>query len=186
MQLSSRLLRVIFGVCCVGTAGCYEVLPPPHVKTVAAPDELRLINPDEFRVNSDSYPEYVAVSRVEEPPAVFRYRTAPIEPTDSWRVTHRIGERLLIYSEQYEQRQCQYEITQATAPGDVGRIDRHGQCRSAPYLYYLFITADGEVRGWKLLKNPQRVVLARDRRLSPDAEEGTSDGWGRQPLFRRK
>src|SRR5437016_3411230 len=122
------LLLVVIGG---ATSGCYELIPPPRVDTIAAPDRSGYINPDEFLVESNSYPAYAAQYRVEVPPPVFRYRTGPIETTDSWKVTHRIGDRFLIYSEDYQQRQCRYDIEQAKligTPGDVGQIDRHGSC----------------------------------------------------------
>jgi len=114
------------------------------------------------------------------------FQPVEILPDDVWQVTHHIGDRFLIYSEQYQERECRRVTERAKrtgASGDGGRIDRNGKCLGLPDLYHIFINAGGDVAGgWKLLRNPERVVFANDRRVVLEGERPV-DGWGRQPLF---
>lgn len=114
------------------------------------------------------------------------FQPVDIFPDDVWQVTHRIGDRLLIYSEEYEDRECRRVTERAKrtgAAGDAGRIDPNGKCHSLRHLYHIFINQQGEVSGgWKLLKNPELVVFASDRRLVLEPSAPT-EGWGPQPLF---
>ena len=102
-----------------------------------------------------------------------------ILPEDVWRVTHRVGNRLLIYSEEYQERECRRVTERAKrfgGMGSAGRIDRNGKCHSLPALYHIFINEEGEVvGGWTLLNNRNHRVV-----LEP---ESPNDGWGPQPLF---
>jgi hypothetical protein len=115
-----------------------------------------------------------------------RFQPVEILPEDVWQVTHRIGERLLIYSQDYEERECRRITERAKRvglEGDAGRIDRNGKCHWLRHLYHVFINAQGDVvGGWKLLYNPEVVVFASDRRVLLEAE-GSTEGWGPQPLF---
>ena len=119
---------------------------------------------------------------------IMQERVQPVDilPDDVWQVTHRVGDRLLIYSEAYEERECRRVTEHAKrygAAGDAGRMDRNGKCHWLLDLYHVFINQQGDVAGgWKLLRNPERVVFSSDRRvlLEPD---GAAEGWGPQPLF---
>ena len=162
--------------------GCIH---PPGVDVVT-PGSTGYVNPDDFRVNSDAYPSYRAVRRVGDIDAPrspnFAFRLAPIEVTDVWRVTHRIGDRLLIYSTDYENREC--VLLQRTAIG----LDKGGRgffdSRCIPHrLFEIFIRADGTVAGgWQTLYNSERVIFASDRLIRFNPPNNVED-WGLQPLF---
>jgi hypothetical protein len=93
-----------------------------------------------------------------------------ILPSDTWHVTHRIGDRLVIYSESYQARQ------RKSVSGRESFI--------GPYLYHLFVDASGRVnRGWLVLKNPQVVVGSADRQVIINPQLRVSAGWPEEPLF---
>lgn len=93
-----------------------------------------------------------------------------ILPADVWIVTHRVGERLVIYSESYQARQGKYLS---------GRDDF-----VSPYLYHLFIDSRGRVdRGWLILKNPKTVAFASNRYVLIDPKQRETPGWPDEPLF---
>jgi hypothetical protein len=70
---------------------------------------------------------------------------AEIRPDDSWRVTHRIGGRWVVFSESYQLRQRQFLAT-------ANRF-------ASPHVYHLLIDERGSsIAGWLLLKSPLAVI----------------------------
>src|SRR5213592_1213986 len=140
MALTRNVLLIAMSIIGLSAAGCIH---PPGVQTVRGPDQLGLINPDDLRVDSNSYAVYVAVSRLAYLPVVNNHAMVSIGPTDVWRRSHRIGDRLLIHSDEYQERQCRYELDLAKRgrypSGGVGRINRMGKCEFNQYLYHIFI-----------------------------------------------
>lgn len=162
-------------------------IAPPGVKIAAPPTNVE--DPDKYRVDSASYPTFRVKERFEPPrwkagAGESKYPMVPIDPTDIWTVTHRVGEVLLIYSDAYNDRQCRL-LAQLEPHGIAGgQLGFGGKTCHAGRLYHISITADGKVQGgWKLMYNPKRFGFARDRYINMQIDPSMANGWGSQPLF---
>jgi len=159
----------------------------PGVKPVTRP--MNIEDPDKYRVDSAIYPAFRIKARFEPPrwkagAGESKYPMVSIEPTDTWRVTHQVGDVFLIYSDTYNDRQCR--MLAAIEPNGMagGFIGRWGSTCHSDHLYHIPITLDGTVRnGWKLLYNPKRFGFARDRYINMQIDPATPSDWGPQPLF---
>lgn len=162
-------------------------IPAPGVKPVTPPTNIE--DPDKYRVDSASYPTFWIKARFEPPrwkagAGKSKYPMAPIEPIDTWRVTHQVGDVFLIYSDTYNDRQCR--MLAGIEPNGMagGFIGRWGSVCHLDRLYHIPVTLDGTVRnGWKLLYNPKRFGFARDRYVNMQIDPATPADWGPQPLF---
>lgn len=168
--------------------GCTPVILPPGMVRASLPSNIE--DPDKYLVNSADYPAFRVRQQFDPPKRKVgavesEFVMVTIEPTDIWKVTHAVGETYLIYSEAYNDRQCRYLARIAPSGYAGGFISRWGgsTCQ-ASHLYHIAITPDGTVRGgWKLLYNPKRFLLARDRYINMQIDPATPANWGPQPLF---
>jgi hypothetical protein len=168
-----NLLVIITAMAGAGCGSIYELYAPPGAN-VNAP-RTGYENPDRYKVSSSEYPQYRANRPFAPPPpreGNWTSRTGMVEilPSDTWIVTHRVGDRLAIYSESYQARQRKFLSGKDSFVG--------------PYLYHLLIDASGRInRGWLVLKNPQVVVADSDRYENMDPALRASEGWPDEPLF---
>lgn len=169
--------------------GCFPVIPPPGATLAALPANIE--NPDAYRVDSAIYPTFKVKQRFDPPrwrsPGVeSKYPMISIEPTDIWKVTHKVGDVLLIYSDTYNDRQCRLLVKYGRGAG--GSIPVWGSKCHSHYLYHIPVSHDGTVRnggdgGWKLLYNPEKFIFSRDRYINMQIDPTTPPDWGPQPLF---
>lgn len=179
-----KLIAVIgvFTVTACGTA--YELFAPPGANI--NPPKQGYEDPDGYRVDSSSYPSYAA-NRDYSPPrpryaeSTSRTQAVEIKQTDLWRVTHRVGALLVVYSDRYQQRQCEYLLSQGKSMGAL-RTPFGGVCQ-ADYLYHLLITPEGRAKGWFRLHSPERVIFSRDRYVVMDPASRMSLDWPEEVLF---
>lgn len=147
----------------------------------------RAIDPDLYRVDLNNFPKY-HIKEIFHPPRwksngmESRFDMVPILPSDIWSVTHVVNEYYLIYSESYNERQCQYLAKQG--PGAGAFISPLTKNCESDYLYHIYITKDGNVSGgWELLKNPKQVIARSERRTFLKPNPHGNEQWGSQPLF---
>lgn len=74
--------------------GCFPVIPPPGAKLAALLSDIE--NPDTYRVDPATYPTFKVKHRFDPPqwknPGGEGFPMVSIEPTDTWRVTHKVGD----------------------------------------------------------------------------------------------
>lgn len=143
-------------------------------------------NPDNYRVATDDYPSYIAKYTFDSPPPrqgtfVSKIPNIEILPMEIWRVTHKVGNKLLIFSDAYQDRQCNHLLEYGTSSGAFK--DLLSRRCSADYLYHLIVFPDGRVDGWMLLRNPAGVAFSKDRYTLMDPGLRAGPGWPDQPLF---
>ena len=169
--------------------GCFPVIPPPGATFATLPANIE--NPDAYRVDSASYPTFKVKQRFDPPrwksPGGEGFPMASIEPTDTWRVTHKVGDLFLIYSDTYNDRQCRSLVEYG--PGAGGFVRPWGSRCHSHYLHHISVSRDGTVRsgkngGWMLLYNPEKFIFSRDRYINLQIDPATPPDWGPQPLFK--
>lgn len=171
------------------TAGCTPgpVLYERGTAPVALPPRAgNYENPDNYRVDSAAYPTYVAKYDFLPPEpreGTWVSRTANVEilTTDIWHVTHRVQDQFLIFSDTYQDRQCNYLLSLGRASGAFRSL-LGGPC-IADNLYELYISSDGKVFAWMFLKDPKQVARSKDRYTIMDPTLREGPGWPEQPLF---
>lgn len=148
----------------------YELYAPPGANVHSSmPGKYE--NPDNYRVAALDRVNYVATKSFSTPSPrrgtlVLKTATADVEAGDVWTLTHRVKDRLIIFSETFQKRQVR------RSPGESN------------YLYHLIIDADGHVnKGWFLLRDPKFVVLASERMTIMDTSIRDTDGWPAEPVF---
>lgn len=168
--------------------GCGPIILPSGMERAAPPANIE--DPEKYRVDSGNYPIFRVKERFEPPRRKIgtlesKYSMVAVETTDVWRVTHKRGETYLIHSDAYTDRQCR--LLARIEPSGIagGFAGLWGSNCSPDYLYHIWITLDGTVKGsgWKLLKNPKVTILARDRYINMQIDPATPTDWGSQPLF---
>lgn len=171
MQVVALCLLVFVFV--AGCGSLYELYAVPG--TTVNPPLTGYQDPDRYKVEPSAYPRFRA-KREFMPPAprlgefTFSTKMVAITPADIWTVTHRAGERLVVYSNSYQER------LRKNAPPREEIV--------GPYLFHLFIAPDGTVdRGWLLLRNPKTFIFANDRHVPIDPVLSASSGWPQEPLF---
>lgn len=168
--------------------GCMPVILPPGMVRAAPPSNIE--DPDKYLVDSANYPTFRVKKRFDPPKRKVgavesEFAMVTIEPSDVWKVTHLVGETYLIYSDAYNDRQCRYLASIAPSGYAGGFVSRWGgsTCQ-ASHLYQIAITPDGTVKGgWKLLYNPKRFLLRRDRYINMQVDPSQAADWSSQPLF---
>ena len=169
---------VISGVCLL-LYGCTSATD--HFETVPPGSSGKAVNPDQFRVDSDDYPDFRVPARTVPPDAetywiagAERLSMTPILPSDRWKTTHVYRGFLIVQSEEYNERQCRYldEIDQNPAGGGVNVF---GVCLQA-FEYGIYLNDNGEiVGGWEVLPGKQKVLGARKIYLAPS--DGKASDW---------
>jgi hypothetical protein len=154
--------------------------PPPSATGEAATP----IDPETTKVDSQVFPKFRVAQAVTPPRWTSpydknfksRYPMVDILPSDEWVVRHRVGNSFLIVSPTYDERQCKSLL--ARGPGAGCFKSSLGDRYHSDYLYGIFITPDGRIAGgWKLLKNPERVVLSSERRTHLSPSPWGNEGW---------
>lgn len=180
----SQLLRNTLVCSLLSLAACQTPFFQPG-GLVVMQSSIGYEDPDKYLVDSQSYPHYYAKEDFEPP----KWRSGPItgssmatiEPTDVWVVTHRVKEYLLIYSGDYQDRQCR-RLNQLA---HVGYIRSDG-CHGSDYLYHIVIRPSGVAVGWMLLHNPERVLFKRDRYIDMNIDQVRNNGgWDEHPFTLR-
>jgi len=153
------------------------------ISQVASVSAQALMHPDEIRVDPAKFPKFkvTAVATpprwtfVKDPTKKSRFPMVDILPSDEWRVTHQIGEILLIGSETYNQRQC--EALAAIAPnGAAGGFKSPvtGKC-TPDYLYLIYVSPEGQISGgWKLIRN---IGFRTDQMTTFSPTTQGNEGW---------
>jgi hypothetical protein len=179
-------MRAFFLIVVMATAvGCgtsmsdHRGAPPGATGVAAVP-----IDPEAARLDSRLYPRF-RISKVVTPPRwtspynkdfKSRYPMVDILPSDEWVVRHKVGDSYLIVSAAYDERQCKSLL--AHGPGAGCFKSPFGDRYHSDYLYAVFITPDGRpAGGWKLLKNPEQVVLSSERRIHMSPSPWGNEGW---------
>ncbi|HET8941108.1 MAG TPA: hypothetical protein VFN13_03890 [Rudaea sp.] len=171
------------------TAGCgsTDVLYTRDHSPVALPPRVgHYENPDNYRVDPSAYPRYAAKYNFAPPKPregtwTAKVTNTEILVTDIWHVTHKVGDRLIAFSDAYQKRQCDWILTFGKLAGAF-KEPFGGPC-IANYLYSLYVFPDGRIDGWMLLDNPGRVALSKDRYTVMDPALREGPGWPEQPLF---
>lgn len=186
LAISSIALLLTF----VGaTAGCGStdyLYVKGHAPIPIPPRSRNYENPDKYLVKSVGYPTYVAKYDFAPPKPrdrnwVSSTSNVEILTTDVWHVTHKFGNRLLIFSNTYQDRQCNYLVSLGRAHGAFKSL-LGGRC-VADNLYELYISGAGKVIGWMFLKDPEKVAFSKDRYTIMDPARRKGPGWPKQPLF---
>jgi len=169
---------VTFMGCFGGCATFYDVYAPPGASVRAPPSDAS-DDPDRFSVPASAYPRYVATRSFQPPSPWLNGSTrddavAGIEISDRWRVTHRIGAVLAIYSDTFQDRQCALILQHGKFSGAVAA--GRGRCE-ADYLFHLLVTDAGRPIGWLKLHNPARVMFASDRHVDMAPERHAGGDW---------
>jgi hypothetical protein len=164
--------------------GCVPVIPSPGMMVVSPAANLE--DPDKYQVDPAGFPTFRIKERFDPPrwksgTMESKYPMTIIKTADVWKVTHVVNNLYLIYSDTYNDRQCRL-LAQLEPSGIAGGRGKD-KCY-VDYLYHVAISPDGTVRGgWKLLKNPERFIFARDRYRNMQIDPTQAADWGPQPLF---
>lgn len=179
MKYLTLVIMLIVLTGCASEAA-YMQPPPGAVLYGSGPVPL---NPDQFKVDPDKYPAYVAIEKLKPPTTQMCWpggcltlEMAEILPTDVWKVTHVFRGKYMIESTQFENKQCNLNLgpsilgtRQNPAGGGTTWLSR--TCQRA-YDYVIYITPDGQVAGgWELLPGPGKILEARNTYLSPSPEK---------------
>jgi hypothetical protein len=188
MKSPSISVAMALGILLNGCMG--DFLPPPNMR-VAQPEVLEA-PADISTVNPQTFPRYKSKAGVTPPPwvigSVTGFPMAGIETSDEWRVTHKVGDIFLIFSEAYQYRQCK-KLFEYGPNAERGMVGLNGECKRAMYLYHVAITPSGEViNGWVLIPNPDALVSGPAYSISsnPQSKSAIEKLWGVQPLFARQ
>ncbi|MBI3343704.1 MAG: hypothetical protein HY028_02345 [Gammaproteobacteria bacterium] len=166
----------------VNLYGCYGMAhyqsPPSAVLTDGT--GVAPVKPDEFEVKSDKYQRYQASFDFKPPkPSESLRNMVEVRKEEIWKITHVIGSRYIIQSDEYNERQCQY--LNSLGKGTGGFVNIFGVCLS-DYDYGIYITADGKVNGgWELL--PSDRIMGANRYMYMHWEETKNEGWPRGVVF---
>ena len=136
------------------------------------------VDPDTLQVNSSVYPQFHVLQLLSPPEIKYvlfghdvTVEMVPINPSDTWHVTHLFANRYLIESDEYNDRECRLMAKKH----QDGYINPWGKCLRQ-HDYTIFVTLSGEVSGgWQLLPGPQLGGSNRYTYLSYAPEKNA--GW---------
>ena len=174
MRVASQLIGAPLMLVLLASCGSVYDLYAPVGANINSPRTGNYENPDKYRVLESERKVYVATKTFSPPKPrnetlTLNIPMVDIEAGDVWVVTHRVQNRLVIFSAQYQARQ-----ERALS----GRTN---------FLYSLFVDSDGRVnKGWLLLRDPSLVVLASERMKIMDPSVSATDGWPEEPVFAMK
>ena len=181
VQVAKRFVFIC--VALIGLVSCgtvYELYAPPN-STIhrgiegnsRVPPERQFVLPDDYRYDPMPPIIFRATKEIDPPEPWYLGKKSPrpmstILKSDTWRVTHRIDSKFLIYSDSFQSRQKKLR-----------------QKFGSPYLFHIYIDANGVASGWALLLDRKIVVSKNERKtiLHPRANEGGD--WPTVPLFAR-
>lgn len=181
--IASLMLVCSLTACGVASSPAAYEGPPSNALTQGSGSTP--INPDTLRVNSNEYPQFHLVQQLSPPEIkymLFGYEVTvemvPIDPSDTWRVTHVFAGRYLIESDEYNERECRLMAKKH----QDGYVNPWGKCLRQ-HDYAVFIAPNGEVSGgWQLLPGPQLGGSNRYTYLSYAPEKNA--GWPTGEVFR--
>jgi hypothetical protein len=138
------------------------------------------VKPDVFLVKSKDYVSYRVARRL-SPPFYGKQvtETVDIHESDVWKVTHKVEDRFIIQSDEYNERQCRFldKRYQGVRGGFVNLL---GICLR-DYGYGIYITPKGEIDGgWELL--PHRLGGA-NRYMYMFWHPAKNEGWPKGVIF---
>ena len=174
MRVASQLIGAPLILVLLASCGSVYDLYAPVGANINSPRTGNYENPDKYRVLESERKIYVATKTFSPPKPrretlTLNISMVDIEAGDVWVVTHRVQNRLVIFSTQYQARQER-------------ALSGRGN-----YLYSLLIDSDGRVNsGWFLLRDPRLVVLASERMTIMDPSIRATDGWPEEPVFAMK
>ena len=174
MRVASQLIGAPLILVLLASCGSVYDLYAPVGANINSPRTGNYENPDKYRLPESERKIYVATKTFRPPKP--RYETltlnipmVDIVAGDVWVVTHRVQNRLVIFSAQYQARQ------------------KRALSGRENYLFSLFIDSDGRVnKGWLLLRDPRLAVLASERMTIMDPSVSATDGWPEEPVFAMK
>ena len=130
------------------------------------------IVPDDYQVDPNLYPKYRAIRDFQPPDLLPNPQNMPhlqrprITTEYVWEVRHRLGDRLWIYSKEYDNRSCEER-----------------RCYGAS-VFEISISIGGHVEaGWRQIENPKHIVLRGDRAIPLNPDPRYDLDWGSEPLF---
>lgn len=177
-----RLTLLTFAVSilcgCYGMAH-YQKAPPEALShgTGSAP-----VKPDQFEVKPDLYPKYRARLGFKPPPRhpdLLQFVMVEIHGEDEWHVSHVIGNRYVIQSPQYNERQCRYLNSLSAGSGRLVNI--FGRCLRW-HDYGIYITSTGKIDGgWEFLPSDRIGGANRYMHMSWSPEKNS--GWPADEMF---
>ena len=174
LRAARELAALSLAVFCLsGCSNVYELYAPAGSQIIHATGKYE--DPEQYRVKSDLYPRYHSKRSFTPPPPhlgswISREGMADILPSDIWIVTHRIDDRLAIYSESYQSRQRKFLSGKENFIG--------------PDLYHLLIDINNLTNhGWLVLRNPRVVIATSDRYEKMDPKLRESEGWPDESVF---
>ena len=171
--VSKVILALVLSMCTISCGTVYELYAPPGA-TINPPQSGKYENPDVYLVPSQERKIYVATKAFSPPNPRRQALTlgiimVDVEVGETWKVTHKIKDRLVIHSAQYQARQ------------------ERSLSGKGNYLYCLLIAEDGRInKGWFLLRDPKIVVLASERMTIMDPSIRDTEGWPDFPVFQRQ
>ncbi len=148
--------------------------------------EKRVVDPEQFKVNPESYPRFRVRHTIQPPPVELSIEMLEISEDDIWEVAYKFGDLYLIFSQSYTDRQC-VRLAKGREPGpSIAHISPFtGKCRSW-YRYCIYVDMTGTITaGWQLINNPdvKSSRSARSQLINPIFSNGGA--WGIQPTFVR-
>ena len=177
-MIASLMLVCSLTACGVASSpAAYEGPPAGAIKAGSGPTP---IDPDTLQVNSSKYPLFHVLQQLSPPEIrylLFGYPVTvemiPINPSDTWRVTHVFAGRYLIESDEYNERECRFLAKNYPKKNDAN-VNIFGSCKRQ-HDYAIFVSPNGEISGgWQLLPGPQLGGSNRYTYLSyaPDKNAG--------------
>lgn len=172
------MLACLMVACSIASSPAAYEGPPSNALTQGSGSTP--INPDTLRVNSSEYPLFHVLQQLSTPEVrylLFGYPVTvemiPINPSDTWRVTHVFAGRYLIESDEYNERECRFLAKNYPKKNDAN-VNIFGSCKRQ-HDYAIFVSPNGEISGgWQLLPGPQLGGSNRYTYLSyaPDKNAG--------------
>ena len=180
-----RYLPIMIGmVVLVAVAGCLSsahYMVPPEGSIENGSGSVP-VNPNRFSVSSEAYSSYRIQAKFVPPkPEICTfggcYKSAiiAIKPTDIWKVTHKIGERLLIQSDEYMERVCRRTERTHNIYNNRSYLQKGAKC-VIDRKYAVYITQDGLIDGGWEVFFPNKVSFENRMYFSPTSRE--TKEWG--------
>lgn len=163
-------------VCAIALTGCYGMADYIHAEQGGP----RPVDPETLRVESKAFPTFAVVKEFQPPPAIIDPPTLPIRTTDRWNVRYKVGNYYLLHSDTYAERMWQL----AKRYGMAYRAMWSDRCVMEVF-YTIAVDQNGRIvsPGWRLIKNPERIVSSSNRHTQLMLAPETPNEWKGAPPF---
>lgn len=140
--------------------------------------------PERFQVNSDDYPLFRLIGEYREGPVLNAYNGSKGTPSptikreDLWYVSHRLGNRFLIDSERFAERDKQLRCDSYEGRTSKKAQEQCRQREQSDFLLLIYLRSSSEAYGWQHVKNYERDM----DKTAWFRIDDTGD-WSGQPWF---